>query len=206
MHYSHAEWHRFAAVNLDRQAKIPGYDKIVQALTNDDSKRIDFFKACLLKLGLEVNQESSTVPSLSRLHLSSASPSDTPKLIDGLKDIISVEDGKDYIKGENDTFMLEKLSTWSPAGMADALPDSSRQDANDDESGENRFPDYDKIIKQVVVHEEVPTSKETPYFNHNAFYANLAHYNADTAPSDGNLGKHILYGEVVTSTNTMLEK
>lgn len=178
----------------------------MQALIEDDGKRIDFFKACLLKLGLEVNQESSTVPSLSRLHLSSVSSANTSKLMDCLKEIISAEDGNEYIKGENDTFMLERPSTWSLAGMANALPQGTREDANEVENGGNRFLDYDKIVKQVVIHDEVPTNKETPYFNHDAFYAELAHYSGGSDPSDDYFGKHVLYGEVVTSTNTMLEK
>ena len=126
--------------------------------------------------------------------------------MDGLKAIISAEDGNEYIKGENDTFLLEKPSTWSLAGMADALPKGAREDADDGEPGGNRFLDYDKMVKQVVIHDEVPTNKATPYFNHDAFYANLAHYYGGFDPSDEYFGKHILYGEVVTSTNTMLEK
>lgn len=53
---------------------------------------------------------------------------------------------------------------------------------------------------------EWPTGKETPYFNHHAFYANLRRYQQESSSEAEEFGKIILYGEVVTSTNTMLEK
>ena len=77
-----------------------------------------------------------------------------------------------------------------------------------DEGGTaDRILDYNKVIKQLVVHEsEGPLNKETPYFNHHAFFASLNHYNGKFRDTTGEFGKYLLYGEVVTSTNTMLEK
>ena len=194
-------------MNLDRESKVPGYDKIIKALTEDDTKRTDFLKACLLKLGLEVSQESTTVPSLSRLHLSSAAQSAASELMAPLKEIISMHDGEDFIEDENDTFHLEKPSAWSLGVISKALPDQEDQETDRVETAEDRFLDYNTVVKRLVVHEKEPPSiKETPYFNHDSFFANLKHYSGYSESSAGTFGRHILYGEVVTSTNTMLEK
>ena len=161
---------------------------------------------CLLKLGLSVNQDNTAVPSLSRLHLSSALLDGTSEIMKSLQEVITISDGERYIKDENDTFHLEKPSAWSLGAIADALPSS--KDMTDKEiDDENRIIDYNSVIKRLVVHEkDPPTSKETPYFNHDAFYANLEHYGSQVQNDDIKMGKTFMYGEVVTSTNTLLEK
>jgi len=158
-------------------------------------------------LGLQVNGEATTVPSLSRLHLSSISPTITSQLIGTLSEIITLQDGEEYIQDENDTFHIEKPSAWSLGSIMTALPGVRTDKTDQNALDEDRFLDYDKVVKRIVIHDqELPSSKETPYFNHQAFYANLKHYEAGTAPGENQFGSHILYGEVVTSTNTMLEK
>jgi biotin--protein ligase len=73
--------------------------------------------------------------------------------------------------------------------------------------GDEILLDYDKIVKKIVVHDEgLPSAKETPYFNHAAYYANWAEFVKGTNGTEGRFGKHIIYGEVVTSTSTMLDK
>ncbi|KAL8944001.1 MAG: hypothetical protein Q9216_000710 [Gyalolechia sp. 2 TL-2023] len=201
----------FAAVNLDPDVDIPGLDKVVDALKEDEQQRIDFLKACLLKLGLLVNQDQTTIPSLSRLHLSSAVVSHTANLVQTLEDIITMQDGEEYIRDENDVFHLEKPATWSLGSLANALPDSTREDPGGELSGnaedQDKIIDYNKIVKRLMIHDkDLPESKDTPYFNHQAFFANLTHYESQSRESDGTFGKNLLYGEVVTSTNTMLEK
>jgi len=202
-----ADWLRFAAVNLDKQADVPDFDKVVQAIADDDQQRIDFLKACLWKLGLEVNQEQVAVPSLSRLHLSSYLPAATSELVASLTDIISTKDGRDFIEDENDTFRLERVSAWSLDSMAAALPKVEDTKANGETVNDDRIIDYDAITKHVVVHDQgLPQSKETPYFNHQAYFANLKHYQSTSSEGQDDIGRHLLYGEVVTSTNTLLEK
>ncbi|KAL9102161.1 MAG: hypothetical protein Q9163_002661 [Psora crenata] len=197
----------FAAVNLDRHSKVQGYDKIIEALTNDDKNRTDFLQACLLKLGLEVNQESTTVPSLSRLHLSSATPSATADIMAALREIITMHEAEEYIKDDNDTFVLDNPSAWSLGGMSKALPGVENQKTDQGTPTEDRFPDYNTVVKRLVIHEgEPPASKETPYFNHDSYFANLKHYTSQAKPAECSFGRSILYGEVVTSTSTILEK
>jgi len=179
----------------------------VDEIAKDEKPRVDFLKACLIKLGLQASQEESAVPSLSRLHLSSMNPADTSELVASLEEIISIQDGEEYIKDENDVFRLEKPSTWSLSSALNALPGLSVGKTDGVGDDVDRLRDYDTAVKRIVIHEDDhPAGKETPYFNHHAFFANLTHYQSTLKESDGVFGKHLLYGEVVTSTNTMLEK
>ena len=180
---------------------------MVEDLTQDDKQRTDFLKGCLLKIGLKVSQENTAVPSLSRLHLSSILPHATSEIMAGLQELVSLEDGEEYIKDENDTFHLEKPSAWSLGSLDKALTSESSKGTNDADDDEDRIIDYNAVVKRLVVHEKAPpSSKETPYFNHDAFYANLRHYESKSKEVNNEFGHSLLYGEVVTSTNTLLEK
>src|SRR4051794_18182231 len=101
---------RFAASCLDKSHGNETYEDIIEKLIADDKLRLDFMKSCLLKLGLRVNTESVSVPSLSKLHLTSVKPSNVKTLVDGLQDIVTChgESQVELIVGENDLFVLEK--------------------------------------------------------------------------------------------------
>ncbi|TIA08936.1 biotin holocarboxylase synthetase [Aureobasidium pullulans] len=219
----------FAAVNLTKGGDNPAYPRIVEALATDDKQRVDFMKACLAKLGLTPSQDDQGVPSLSRLHLSTLESSEVSDLVLSWSDIVEEVDGEFLIKGENDTFQLEKqsgpwkspepTSTLSLQKVADALPTVVKDIVTDALTGTSDstkpvtetdagIVDYDKITKKLLVHDtSLPDTKQTPYFNHHAYFANLAHYKKrhlhDISETFGNV---LLYGEVVTSTNTLLEK
>lgn len=65
---------------------------------------------------------------------------------------------------------------------------------------------YDKVIKTIVPHSKsLPSTREVP-FHHEAFYANLHHYHTKLRNPSASFGAYLLYGEVVTSTNTLLDK
>lgn len=190
---------------------------MVKELAADDESRINFLKTCLLKLGLIVSQEaSSSVPSLSRLHLSSMHHYLIPELLASWEEagIITKENGEEYIKAENDTFHLEKQdSRWSLNSLVKSLPlpemlKGQEEKADQlDGSSDDRIVDYNAITKRLIPHEtEWPGTKETPYFNHHSFYANLQKYQEERGSEAEEFGKYIMYGEVVTSTNTILEK
>ncbi|KAI0593241.1 biotin-protein ligase [Biscogniauxia sp. FL1348] len=198
----------FAAVNLSPHHDVDGYDELIASLRADDSARTSFLKACLTKLGLDVNQETPGVPSLSRLHLSSLVIGDVDDLLHAWEEIISREDGEEYIKAEHDTFHLEKPETrWTMDDLKDSLPaNDSTEQLTSPSSAEQPMIDYTTITKHIVTHEKSwPEAKATPYFNHNAFYASLRDYRVIETEAE-EWGNHLMYGEVVTSTNTLLEK
>jgi biotin--protein ligase len=193
-------------VNLDREEHASD-PSIIETLVEHDTARMNFLKACLAKLGLQVSTESSTVPSLSPLHVSALDSRDAASLIATLQDILIVEDGQEYIKDDNDKFRVEKPSSLGMSGLAAALPDSSAKTTDDQTASEDRIIDYNEIVKTLVLHEDTPGSKLTPYFNHNSFYGNLKEYRSESKEQElYNFGSHIMYAEVITSTNTILEK
>jgi biotin--protein ligase len=160
-----------------------------------------------------VSQEASPVPSLSRLHLSSINPVEVSGLLEDLKDIIISEDGEEYIKGENDTFRIEKnhyqRTLDSLATSLGNMNSPSTEDSKADSFNgiPDRNIDYNKVVKILIPHEtDWPGSRETPYFNHQCFYSNLRKYQQGRGIEADEFGKMLLYGEVVTSTNTILEK
>ncbi|KAL1610265.1 biotin holocarboxylase synthetase [Paraconiothyrium brasiliense] len=71
----------------------------------------------------------------------------------------------------------------------------------------DRDIDYDKIIKRIVPHEnELPSKQDTPFFDHESYYANLAHHHQKAQNHSPTFGTNLLYAEVTTSTSTILEK
>ncbi|KAI1436539.1 class II aaRS and biotin synthetase [Xylaria sp. CBS 124048] len=200
----------FAPANLSPHHDIDGYDELIASLRAHEGDRISFLKACLAKLDLDVNQESSGVPSLSHLHLSSIVSSNVDDLLFAWEGIISKEDGEDYIRAENDTFHLEKPETrWTMDALKDTLPrnEVTGELTNSSSSSvDEALIDYTTIVKRIVTHERAwPEAKETPYFNHHAFFSSLREYRqSDTDAEDW--GNFLMYGEVLTSTNTILDK
>jgi biotin--protein ligase len=166
-------------------------------------------KACLKKLGLEVSCGTSHVPSLSKIHLSSLHHTEASEILCSFDEIITKDNGEEYIKGDNDLFHLEKPdSRWSMAALSEAL--SSDLEALKKKKTGRGSPDptadYSHVPKRVVTHEEAwPEPKETPYFNHSVYYSSLREFRAQE-PEAETWGDVLMYGEVVTSTNTLLEK
>lgn len=161
-------------------------------------------KACLSKLGLQVTQDTTTVPSLSSLHLSASDPADTRRILSSLQDAITKEGQHEYLKDAQDKFRMEKSGAWSMDKLKESLPDDSKDDKPD--AAEEGIVDYATITKRLVVHDDLPSSKITPYFNHHAFYSNLRAYQSQSQEGASEFGSQLLYAEVITSTNTILEK
>jgi biotin--protein ligase len=204
---------RFAAVNLSRDAKNMN-PAVVDALAADDKPRSDFLRACLLKLGLHVSPHEQALPSLSPIHISSMIPDGVKNVIAELEkeNAITKEEEKELIKGQVDTFQLRQTSgAWSMANVTNAIeeavPDTRAADADDDS---DKIIDYEKIVKRLIAHEaEPPSAQDAPYFDHDAYFAALETYiNADRRALYSNIqvGKYLMYGHVVTSTSTLLEK
>ena len=176
-------------------------------MLEEEDERTDFLKACLLKLGLETAEGSTTVPSLSRLHLSSCVPTGVDDLLQNLAKLIVKTDGADLIEGENDCFQFEDDVLSSQLASTSLHNPENSQPSNKSRTVGEGFLDYNRITKIIVSHKaSLPSPRETPYFNHQAFYANLRAYSSNMQNEKSLFGQHLLYGEVVTSTSTLLEK
>ncbi|KAF1829038.1 class II aaRS and biotin synthetase [Decorospora gaudefroyi] len=228
---------------MSKIPSLPSYGKVIDDITATDTTRLAFMRLILGKLGLQVNEKEQAVPSLSRLHLTAHDLADVSDLVANWSEMLTVIDGDEYIKGENDVFRIEKEgAAWSVkelkravSAVSEKLPTlatatsgfqtreeqkeakaNKKQKTKEEEIREciqytaTTAPDqilsYENIIKVIVPHEnELPSAKETS-FQHEAFYSNLHHYHTKLRNPDASFGKHLMYGEVVTSTNTLLEK
>lgn len=181
---------------------------MVKALIEDDELRVQFMKACLAKLRLDVSAETHSVPSLSRMHLSSSEVGKVSELVHGWQEaglITKDENKREVIKGENDNFMLESENGSFDMSDVDASL-ADKPTPSDGQSAEGII-DYNALPKRLLLHEsDLPSSRETPHFNHHAFYSNLRAYHAQQRESERTFGQNLIYGEVVTSTSTLLEK
>ncbi|KAK5118066.1 hypothetical protein LTR62_004112 [Meristemomyces frigidus] len=202
----------FSSTNLNplEPSRHDDYAAVVTALRDDEGKRVDFMKACLSKLGLQISQGTDAVPTLSRLHISSSQPAQVTELLHVWHEqgiLCKREDGRETIEGENDLFVLHQAGRWDMDGMNDALTNTSSAQAPTDRFPTDSLPDYNALPKTLVAHEDdLPDIKETPHFNHRAFFAHLAHYNKRHASPAYTFGHTLMYGETVTSTSTLLEK
>ncbi|KAH6842717.1 biotin-protein ligase [Chaetomium sp. MPI-CAGE-AT-0009] len=197
----------FDAVNLSPQSDVPGYGDLIETLKADEEARTSFLRACLTKLGLEVSQGASPVPSLSKIHLSALKHTDVGETLSSFDEIITRDGGEEYIKGGNDLFHLEKPdSRWSLASLSETLLSEIAEPKKTGRTSPDPTADYSHVPKRIVSHEDGwPEPKETPYFNHSAFYSSLQEFRAKEAEAE-TWGNVLMYGEVVTSTNTLLEK
>ncbi|KAJ5143683.1 Biotin--acetyl-CoA-carboxylase ligase [Penicillium bovifimosum] len=188
----------FAAANLDAKAGGPEYADMVAALAADDKERTDFLKACLSKIGLEVAQDTTTVPSLSSLHMSGIDADGPMDILSGLGASFTQDGQTECLKDDHDTFRIERPGTWNLGDIEESLHEVPSEPEG--------IIDYQSITKRLVFHDDIPSAKLTPYFNHNSFYSHLRQYQTESKGDASTFGSNILYGEVVTSTNTMLEK
>lgn len=118
-------------------------------VASTDKTRVDFLRLMLQKLNLKVNEEEQAVPSLSRLHLSAHSPADVSDLLAAWSEILTVVDGEEYIKGENDVFHVEKEeSAWKVKPLVQAVEGIAETVSNAVSSGSKSEEEDPKITKE----------------------------------------------------------
>lgn len=142
-------------------------------------------------------------------------------MLRSLQETSAIIDSEEYIKAEQDTFLLRRPeSIWSMTSLTRAAVDIATSVASSDEQDHRAQAaknmdgtaedanDYSQIVKTLVAHDNgIPRSDTTPYFNLERYYEALLHYRQLThTSSDPHFGSPLLYGEVVTSTSTLLEK
>ena len=127
------------------------------------------------------------------------------ELVASFADIISVQDGLEYIQDENDKFYVSRHSAWLSHPVAQSLIESETERIRI--ADQDRILDYNKLPKWIVAHDDgTPHIEDTPFFDHLAFFTNLERFQSSSLAQRDEFGKYLLYGDVVTSTNTMLEK
>lgn len=171
-------------------------------LARDERTRSAFMACCLEKLGLEISNQDTALPTLTSLHLSAVENSTVTELLCSWEESMDKEDGQEYIKGEMDTFRIRnKDGCWDLGDLKEALPNSPATELD-----AHGVPDYTAMTKDIIAHEKsLPDFKMTPRFDHKVFYSSLKQFQqiGRGAESWGNV---LLYGDVVTSTNSLLEK
>lgn len=182
---------------------MPGYDDLIERLAADDRTRTEFLASCLELLGLEVNKEGDfIVPALTSLHLTAADNSTVGEVLFSWQDAIDKDDdGTEILKGETDTFRIRsKDSAWNLDDLKDALPKKSTP------IEAQGVPDYTAIVKDIIAHENaLPGTTLTPRFDHKLFYSSLERFQKIESDAQS-WGSVLLYGDVITSTNSLLEK
>ncbi|RKF57452.1 Biotin--protein ligase [Golovinomyces cichoracearum] len=219
----------FDPANLDTKNETPEYLDMVRELSKNDSLRVALLKECLTKLGLTISPGAEvSMPHLSQLHLSSSDIQLVPDLLASWQSIITTNSiGENLIEAENDIFYLEKpvsecefesKNKSNDKGTAPNLEQTmwskrtlnTKGQLNDFHGVDDAGPkiiNYDSIIKRITPHEaKWPETKETPYFDHQVFYRSLREYQEEKGSEAVDFGKYLMYGEVVTSTSTLLEK
>jgi biotin--protein ligase len=184
-------------------------------LLSTDKQRIRFIEACLLKLGLRVNGKLlDPVSSPSSLHLSCARVATAESILIALRrDAATVDcsEGREYIRGENDTFLLQihgrgaTMEKATIAGSTDSI---------------QRSADYDRqavtdSVKNLIFHlERHPSLTTTPKFDHSVYYGSLEQFQKAAhkpssnpfAKSPSTYGNTLLHSPLISSTSTLLDK
>lgn len=127
-------------------------------------------------------------------------------LVHSFEDILTIENGEEYIRAESDTFRLEREPQLSLKGLGASLPGTDGDAAKGKLSAAGDSIDYSGVVKDIITHDRAwPDDKATPDFQHSFYYHCLQAYQQieKDARSWGNI---LAYGEVVTSTNTTMDK
>lgn len=155
-------------------------------------------KACLERLGLEPNSTVAAVPSLSNLHLSSMSGREVTEMLCAWDDVSEEKGDVRVIRGESDTYQIREVSgDLHMDELEEALPNAPATTG---------AQEYEAPVKAIFAYDHgLPSTKRTPHFDHKLFYTSLEESRLleEGAKTWGNT---MLYGDVVTSTNTVLHR
>lgn len=160
-------------------------------------------KMCLRRLGLVVNDSPAAVPHLTPLHLSSLNHSEAAELIFSLSsgdssDIaVAAKDQSGILSGGENLFRLTDVQRSSES--------THEANGHETEAAENPGKQVSPTFDLVVHEDSWPKEVDTPSFQHDLYFENLRRFHK-IEPDSGDWGRILLYGEVVTSTNTILEK
>jgi len=156
-----------------------------------------------------VNEASKPVPAPSPLYLTALDPSEIPSLLSKWSEILLQSGENVYIKGDNDTFKItnlpDSITPQKSQDVDEALSALSLEEPLAEQSSPDRIVDYDALTKHIIVSPSPPSLRETPNFSIPTFYHHLESFSS-TRRYKSAFGRYLIYADVVTSTNTMLEK
>lgn len=149
-----------------------------------------------------MSPENASLPTLSNIHLSAVDNSQVSELLCAWGEVIDKENGEEFIAGEADKFRIQS----DQDGLTVQDLQQSLPEADDHATSEAGIIDYSTITKNIVAHETaLPSSEMTPRFNHKLYYSSLKRFQM-TEHNAEDWGNMLMYGDVVTSTNSLLER
>lgn len=157
--------------------------------------RLNFMRSILTTLNLRTNETPAKAPELSTLYLISYSEKDRGRLLDIFRELSENRSpGMQVISGEQDTFCV--------------IPDESHRITLLEAEDSEQMQSYDEQMKYIC------TSRHPPVFTlfdvskyfaflHRLHYSSLPASNKYEEPV---FGTSLLYGETVTSSQSLLDK
>ncbi|KAK6543240.1 biotin holocarboxylase synthetase, variant 2 [Orbilia ellipsospora] len=173
---------------------------IIDELEANEPSRLNFMKTILKLFGLKFNNQAEHFqPPLSDLYLSFLDQAGAQELIGKLIELANTENNKyeqKLVVCESDIFLIEYQSMLVGAleRTVSDIPSLTGSEQTE------------KSIFRIKIPEACHHSTtETPYFDSAAYFRHLATERA-LCSTASRFGSPLLYGEVVTSTSTLLEK
>ncbi|GAA5967664.1 hypothetical protein JCM21900_006734 [Sporobolomyces salmonicolor] len=171
----------------------PEHPSLASGAEQKEIHRLNLVRASLSTLGLDVSDAPAPLPRLLPLVLAASAPS----LVHQTAQAIA---SKGEVSGSSSVTFADRNDTFAlhPASSLESLFRSARarQGTVDPEEMRSQTKDI------CVCDETTPPASSTPLFNLQAYFDALQR--DDPRPSA--FGQVVLYGEVVTSTQTMLDK
>lgn len=178
------------------------FAQVLEDLEEGEGARRSFLRACLARIGLTVNSGNEEPPRLTPIYmLSYLNPQKVSRVLADLRanmDFVAPGTFEDT----NDTIVLHEVGEKSE--------ESNDMEVDTLELGnhESGFQDATAAPKHVKVYTSgLPPLQETPYFDMRRYYNRLhnLHQANGVNDADADFGSVLCYGEVVTSTNTLLD-
>ncbi|CEP11163.1 hypothetical protein [Parasitella parasitica] len=197
----------------------PEYDVNLLDLTdNDDREQItrdltaslpkcrEFLSQLLSDIGLKVNRVEQSVPDLTPIYLATVSgellQAMTAKLLDQA-------DRDSIFNDTNDSFYISQITEQNKSGLTKKLEQLSLERESEDKSPVLKilYPSF-VLDKDIAKAPQVPEKSLTPLFDLSAFFQSLADLRKQEWGGGAwyRFGNAILYSEVITSTQTVLDK
>lgn len=190
----------FTASLLVSEGDLPEnllFNNTIELLKRHDLNRRRFLQACLKKLGLRVNPDVEvTVPRITPIFLSShINPALIYQTVRSLMENLDIIHGNSW-EDTNDTFCIHKENENDHDYFLESAPNGTD------------FQEPNDVVKHIKVFEskQLPNPKTTPYFNMRVYFTELESLCGRTGRAPGSIGSLLGYSEVVSSTNTLLDK